>query len=479
MKKHPTPGQRMARSFLVSSISSFLIILPLLFISPENTDAQCNGNTVISITGNAGGSTTTWTAPATGGPFSITISATGAGGGDVDGQGTENDGGSGAIMSGTFTVQNGETIRAIAGWPGSDAPGLGAGGGGGSGAVNCGNPSNCASGTVLIIAAGGNGDNGPGGVGLGGVTSEGSGDGGLSGGADTGGGGGGINDSGENAGGFGGGFGGAQVSKSGFSVGGPGSNSGGGAGGNGMGGGGGGGNEGSGGGGGHTGGSGDNLNAAQSFNSSPNQANTPGVDGGGANLGQVTIVCLGPLPVELINFKALIQGNREVMLLWSTASEKDNLGYDVERSADNRNWSSLGFVPGSGTSAEKHEYNFHDEKPLAGVNYYRLKQMDTDGQYQYTPMVVADVRGGGSQFDVFPNPSASGALSVRAVSTKEGDALLEVYSWAGLRVYKETFRAYEGTIVSPLDMTTFPKGTYTARLEMPDGTVQFKKIVLQ
>ena len=136
-------------------------------------------------------------------------------------------------------------------------------------------------------------------------------------------------------------------------------------------------------------------------------------------------------------------------------------------------------MPGNGTSAEKQEYTFHDKEPLAGVNYYRLKQMDTDGKYQYTPMVVADVRGGGSQFDVFPNPSVNGTLSVRAVSAMEGDALLEVYSWAGLKVYKESFRVFEGTIVSPLDLTTFPKGAYTARLEMPDGTVQFKKILLQ
>lgn len=483
MKKHPTPGQRMARSFLVLNSTLFFFFTLFLQLAPAVSWAQCNGNTVLTITGPL---STTWTAPATGGPFSVRITATGAGGGDVTDFDNEI-GGSGATMSGTFTVQNNQTIRAIAGGPGGDAPDKGGGGGGGSGAVDCGTagPGGCGSGTILVVAAGGNGDNGPGNPGLGGSIAEGDGSGGAGGGVDGGGGGGGESGNGENADpsggnpGFGGGFGGSQISLTGISASGQGSNSGGGDGGAGMGGGGGGGNNGNGGGGGHTGAPGDNVAAAQSFNQGTDQANTNGATGGGANNGTVLIVCLGPLPVELINFKAVIQGSSEVMLLWSTASEKDNLGYDVERSADNRNWTALGFVPGSGTSAEKHEYNFHDNTPFAGVNYYRLKQMDTDGQYQYTPMVVADVRGGGSQFDVFPNPSASGALSVRAVSTKEGDALLEVYSWAGLRVYKETFRAYEGTIVSPLDMTTFPKGTYTARLEMPDGTVQFKKIVLQ
>jgi hypothetical protein len=382
-------------------------------------------------------------------------------------------------MSGTFTVQNGQTIRAIAGFSGTDGPGLGAGGGGGSGAVNCGNPSNCGSGTVLIIAAGGNGDNGPGGVGLGGQTTEGDGEGGADGGPDTGGGGGGLLSSGGNSSGFGGGTGGTQVSQTSFSSGGNGSNSGGGSGGNGMGGGGGGGNEGSGGGGGHTGGSGDNTIAAQSFNTGSNPANTPGGDGIGGNLGTVAIVCLGPLPIELINFKALIQHDENVMLYWSTASEKDNEGFEVERSIDNRNWSPLGFVRGMGTTAEKHEYTFNDDQPLSGVNYYRLKQMDTDGKFQYTPIVVADLHGKNSLFDVFPNPSSEGVLSVRAVSMKEGDATLEIFTWAGLRAFRETFRAYEGTIVWPVDLSTYPKGTYTARLEMPDGTIQFRKIVLQ
>ncbi|HRI59769.1 MAG TPA: T9SS type A sorting domain-containing protein [Saprospiraceae bacterium] len=478
MKKLPTPDQRIVRSILVLNFPFSLLFVLLFQFSTEDLQAQCNGNTVLSITGSATGTSSTWTAPATGGPFSISISATGAGGGDVTGWTTPDQGGSGATMSGTFTVQNGQTIRAIAGWRGEDGPDVGAGGGGGSGAVNCGNPSNCAGGTVLIVAAGGNGDNGPGGVGLGGSDTEGDGQGGPSGANDEGGGGGGFLTNGGNAPGSGGG-GGAKISLISFSVGGTGSGTGGGDGGNGMGGAGGGGSIGSGGGGGHTGGSGDNLNPAKSFNSSSNQSNSPGNDAGGPNLGTVVIVCLGPLPVELINFKALIQDNSDVMLLWSTASEKDNLGYDVERSVDNRNWSSLAFVQGNGTTTDKQEYTYHDDKPFAGVNYYRLKQMDTDGKYQYTPMVVADVRGGGSQFDVFPNPSAGGTMSVRAVSTQEGDATLEVFTWAGLKVYKETFRVYEGTIVSPLDMSTFPKGTYTARLEMPDGTAQFKKIVLQ
>jgi hypothetical protein len=489
MKNLPAFDERTSGSRTTFPISLFFLVFFTFFASPDGY-SQCDGSSVLNVTN---GTTGTWKAPSTGGPFSVRITAIGAGGGNIVAfPGTS--GGSGASMIGDFIVQNDETILAIAGAAGGGSPAgnaLNGGGGGGSGAVNCGGPvADCLNGEVLIIAAGGNGESDNptpppiGKHGLGGSASEGLGNGGAGGGDDEGGGGGGLNENGGSGNGSGAGFGGEQVKLNGLSAGGLGS----GAfddppvandGGAGMGGGGGGGNVNSGGGGGHTGGSGDNTVAAQSLNTGTNQSNTNGTNGGGSNNGIVNIVCLGSLPVELINFKAVIQQNNQVALLWSTASEKDNLGYDVERSTDNRNWSQLGFVPGNGTTVQKSEYRFQDEKPLPGVNYYRLKQMDTDGKYQYTPMVVADVRATASEFDVFPNPSANGEVTFRAVSKTEGVGLLEMYDWAGYRVFKENIQLYEGTMIYPVSLATFPKGTYTARLEMPDGQVQFKKILLQ
>ncbi|MBV6442380.1 MAG: hypothetical protein EPGJADBJ_04092 [Saprospiraceae bacterium] len=248
-----------------------------------------------------------------------------------------------------------------------------------------------------------------------------------------------------------------------------------------MGGGGGGGlnsSDGSGGGAGQTGADAGNTISATSFNSGSNQGGQDGGVGVTATPGSVVVVCLGSLPVELINFKAVLL-DQEVKLVWSTATEKDNHGFDIERSADNRNWTTLGFVPGHGTTAEKSEYAFTDDHPLAGVNYYRLKQMDTDGSFQHTPMVVADVHANALQFDIFPNPSTDGTLTFRTVSQREGEAQVEIWDWAGYKVWNETQRLWEGTTVWPVPMTNFPKGTYSVRLQMPDGTVQFKKIVLQ
>ncbi|HRI60710.1 MAG TPA: T9SS type A sorting domain-containing protein [Saprospiraceae bacterium] len=381
-------------------------------------------------------------------------------------------------------MNNGQTILAVAGGAGGTSSASDAGGGGGgSGAVNCGAPANCATGVILIVAAGGNGGesqgNGNGGLALNGAPGAG----GSGGGGNGGGGGGGMLTAGLPGGGSGFGTGGSQVISSGLVPGGLGSDGGTNDGGEGMGGGGGGGtgnNSGSGGGAGRAGAAGGNSNAATSYvhPSGTNLQDADGLPGVGPSSGSVTVTCLGSLPIQLINFKAVINDDN-VHLIWSTASEKDNHGFDIERSADNRNWTTLGFMPGNGTTAEKSEYKFTDESPLAGVNYYRLKQMDTDGSFQHTPMVVADVRANTLQFDVFPNPSVNGELNVRTVSQEEGDALLEIYNWAGYKVYKESIHLLKGTMVYPVSLATYPKGAYTARLEMPDGTVQFKKILLQ
>lgn len=479
------------------STLAVMALFASLALLPRHSQAQCNNTTVLTLTGPG---TSTWTSPA-GSTVQVRITASGGSGGAYLEANPDRTGGTGATMSGTFVIPPGTTLRAIAGGGGLHSQLEGGGGGGASGAVNCGSPSNCGSGTILIIAAGGNGGqlNGPNsGFGLGGSTAtNGDGEGGSIQDNDSGGGGGAQNSDGESAGSGGGG--GLVASLTGLSAGGNGSSnmnstppSGFNHGGAGMGGGGGGGDgatfdTAAGGGGGHTGGDAGNAAAASSFNSGSSQDNSAGTNGGGSsgskstpsNPGTVTIVCLQVLPVALTAFHAVIDEQSKVRLHWSTASEKNNLGFSVERSIDNSHWQSLGFVSGNGTTAEVHHYLFADESPLPGVNYYRLRQTDFDGGEEFSPIVVADVRATGAQLEVFPNPSGSGALSVHTLSTQEGEALLEIFDWAGFRVIKQGFILYEGTNVLPLSMSDFPRGSYTARLEMPDGLVQFRKIILQ
>ena len=67
------------------------------------------------------------------------------------------------------------------------------------------------------------------------------------------------------------------------------------------------------------------------------------------------------------------------LLTWQTASELNNAGFEVERSADAKQWEVLGFVNGHGTTMEANDYKYLDAQPMRGMNYYRLSQTDFDG----------------------------------------------------------------------------------------------------
>lgn len=95
------------------------------------------------------------------------------------------------------------------------------------------------------------------------------------------------------------------------------------------------------------------------------------------------------VPVELSSFTALAEANK-VELRWSTATETNNSGFDIERSVDNVTFAKIGFIHGSGTTTQLHQYSFIDEN-ASGHVYYRLKQMDLNGTYKYSKVVEVNV----------------------------------------------------------------------------------------
>ncbi|MCO6448984.1 MAG: T9SS type A sorting domain-containing protein [Ignavibacterium album] len=99
------------------------------------------------------------------------------------------------------------------------------------------------------------------------------------------------------------------------------------------------------------------------------------------------------IPVELISFTAQTQGSK-VVLNWSTASETNNQGFEVERQAGNQHsgvWEKIGYVSGHGTTTEPRFYSFADENLSTGTYMYRLKQIDFDGSFEYSSEIEASV----------------------------------------------------------------------------------------
>ncbi len=94
------------------------------------------------------------------------------------------------------------------------------------------------------------------------------------------------------------------------------------------------------------------------------------------------IIITDPLPVMLLSFE-LSRDSDDVIIKWSTATEINNDYFTIEHSADGQNWDVFLYVNGAGNSNEIRHYEITDDDPLNGVNYYRLKQTDFDGRFEY------------------------------------------------------------------------------------------------
>ena len=140
------------------------------------------------------------------------------------------------------------------------------------------------------------------------------------------------------------------------------------------------------------------------------------------------------LPVELTSFTASREGEA-VALAWSTATETNNAGFDVERSTDGETFTAIGFEPGVGTTEEAQSYRFVDrDAPFATTLFYRLRQVDTDGTFEYSPVVEVEVTPSAvALLPVAPNPVV-GVANLRYELPEATAVRLQVFDLLGRRV---------------------------------------------
>ncbi|MCW8813406.1 MAG: T9SS type A sorting domain-containing protein, partial [Chlorobium sp.] len=111
------------------------------------------------------------------------------------------------------------------------------------------------------------------------------------------------------------------------------------------------------------------------------------------------------VPVEFTSFTAISNG-KEVTLNWSTATELNNLGFEIQRSTEGKEFFTVGFVNGHGTTTEQHIYSYADRNLDNGTYNYRLKQVDYDGSYEYSDVIEVEWRAFNSYLleQNYPNP---------------------------------------------------------------------------
>ncbi|MDX5419265.1 MAG: T9SS type A sorting domain-containing protein, partial [Hymenobacteraceae bacterium] len=183
-----------------------------------------------------------------------------------------------------------------------------------------------------------------------------------------------------------------------------------------------------------------------------------------------------PLPVELMYFKAEKRGG-DVAMEWATASEQDNKGFEVQVSTDAKSFRTLGFVESHvGTTSLKQVYTFTDkENGKLGTRYYRLKQVDLDGKFEYfSTKAVSFGEVTMSKVRAYPNPFESEVeLSIDA--ELGGEVLVTVTSATGQQLLQRTIQVARGANVEKLALDPkLPRGVYIISTRMGELTQHFK-----
>ncbi len=116
--------------------------------------------------------------------------------------------------------------------------------------------------------------------------------------------------------------------------------------------------------------------------------------------------CPIPLPIQLLSFEANKLDGDIVELNWTTASEINNDHFEIQRSMDAMNWIEMGRVNGAGNSSSNIHYQHIDYSPFNEINYYRLKQVDVDGKFEYSWIISIDIdKNKKPEILAYPNPS--------------------------------------------------------------------------
>ncbi len=216
-------------------------------------------------------------------------------------------------------------------------------------------------------------------------------------------------------------------------------------------------------------------NGSGGCNNNSNPCTTIANTGTGPNDSGIIDDVTGPLPIVLAYFKGESEMNRS-RLYWKTLSEINNDFFTIERSpaptAEGFNWEIVATMPGAGNSVEPLDYQFFDEDPLFGRNFYRLKQTDFDGKYAYSDIILIESE---FSFALFPNPT-------------RGDVTLVLDEAAGFdkiqtKLFNSIGQQVPITLIKPggsrihITTTNLPAGVYWLNVNY-QGFEDTKKLVI-
>ena len=195
-----------------------------------------------------------------------------------------------------------------------------------------------------------------------------------------------------------------------------------------------------------------------------NNSFTQNVTLGALEIKAYIIKAANPLPISMVSFSGYKRG-QAVALKWETASEVNFKGFGIERSQDGVHWETLDFVQSKGNSLAQNDYQYLDSTPNQGINYYRLKEMDMDGDFKYSNTISVHFERG--DINIYPNPTHG------TINIKSKDILIDkvlIYNQLGQIVFTSN------SSNNLLDISILPKGMYTVMVQSKSNL--FKQIII-
>lgn len=194
---------------------------------------------------------------------------------------------------------------------------------------------------------------------------------------------------------------------------------------------------------------------------------------GGASLGCV------PLPIELVTFTGQKE-NDYVRLEWTTFSETNNDYFTAEKSMDGINFNEINTVDGAGNSTQIINYNLLDNNPIVGINYYRIKQTDYNGQFAYSSIISVDFVSTQSFLNnIHPNPT-NNDISFDFYSISKGELDIQIIDCFGRVMFENTETIIEGKSTVFSQISELIAGVYSLKVRLDKtGYVSVSKIMKQ
>ena len=184
------------------------------------------------------------------------------------------------------------------------------------------------------------------------------------------------------------------------------------------------------------------------------------------------------LPVELLSFEAK-EINKSIMLNWETASEINNEKFEIEESQDGGVFQKIGEVKGNGTTFEQQQYSFEVKNIRNGIFYYRLKQMDFDGQFEYSKVISVDFKNeNGDVGEFYPNPSKSGLVNLDYFAQNEDEITVSVFDMTGKLVINQIQSIARGNNNLSFNLSGLNTGIYTVKIGN-ERNITHRKLIIE